>query len=334
MKHGGDWALRRFFLLIVLLLVGVLFGLTAESPVSTGISPPPRGSTDPFLKIDVYYTATGQVSSMDLETYIKGVVASEMPASAGIEALKAQAVAARTVAVRKMRVLGGAPSRPDADVTSDFKIDQAWNPESVIKERWGPIAFWLNWPKIERAVEETRGVILTYQGIPCDIVYHSTCGGRTEAAKDVWGRDVPYLKSVSCSFCQHSPYFKTQTVSVPALTVAQALAKLGVAVPAAAIKADNAIAVSQVSPSGRIKEVVVSNQAVRGLEFRMALGLKSTLLSWTSKGDSLVFQVKGYGHGAGMCQYGADGMARQGRSYTEILDYYYPGTKTVHIFEE
>jgi len=235
--------------------------------------------------------------------------------------------------VRKMRILGGTPSRPDADVTSDYRVDQAWNPTEVLRDKWGPLNFWLNWPKIERACEATRGIILMYGGAPCEAVFHSTCAGHTEAAKDVWGRDVPYLQSVSCSFCQSSPYYKTQTVTIPLSQVSAALSQLGVSVPASAITGST-IGVSQVSATGRIKQVIVNGQAIRGLEFRTALDLKSTLVSWTVKGSNMIFQVRGYGHGVGMCQYGADGMARQGRTFQEILAYYYPGTRLAGIFDE
>ncbi len=290
---------------------------------------------DPFLSISVYYEPTGQVIKMDLEDYVKGVVASEMPASAGIEALKAQAVAARTIAVKKMSVLGGTPSRQDADVTSDHRIDQAWNPETVIKERWGSVSYWLNWPKIVKACQETKSLILTYRGVPCDSVYHSTCAGSTEAAKDVWTADLPYLQSVSCSFCEDSPYFKPQTVSIALSEVSRCLSAAGASVSVSNIKTGNALAISQVSPTGRVKEVIVNGEKVRGLEFRAALGLRSTrILSMAVKSDSVVFQLKGYGHGVGMCQYGAMGMAKQNRTCSEILYHYYPGTKIADIFEE
>ncbi len=325
--------MKRFSACVLLLIIGVLLGLGTYKPEKLNSHSVPSNLTDPFLKIDVYYTPTEQVLSMDLETYIKGVVASEMPVSADVEALKAQAVAARTVAVRKMRALGGTSSRPDADVTSDYRTDQAYNPESVIKERWGAIAFWLNWPKIEQAVNETKGLILTHNGVPCDVVYHSTCGGETEAAADVWGREVPYLKSVPCGFCTGSPHYKGSSVEVPLSSLAGAFANLGLTVPVT-FTGQDVVRASQISPTGRVKQVVMGGQAVRGLEFRTALGLKSTLMSWKVSGDSLVFQVRGYGHGAGMCQYGACGMAKEGKLYTEILAHYYPGTKVVYIFEE
>ncbi len=325
----------RRFIYLVLFIAGVLLGLPSEISSGPRVSSPDVGhGADHLLTIDVYYAATGQVLSMDLETYIKGVVASEMPATASAEALKAQAIAARTVAVKKMKVLGGTPSRPDADVSSDHKTDQAWNPESVLREKWGTMSFWLNWPKIEKACQDTRGLILTYEGIPCEIVYHSTCAGQTEAAKDVWSKDVPYLQSVPCDFCSDSPYYKPQKVTLAASEICSLLASAGTSVPVSLIKGGGAFTVTELSPTGRVRSVSVNGQSMRGLEFRMALGLKSTYLSWTTTGNEVNFSVKGYGHGAGMCQYGAMGMAKQGRTYAEILSYYYQGTKITQIFEE
>lgn len=315
----------------LLFMLGVYLGLPGSSAPTLPITP---AKSDPILKVTVYYAEKNTIIGMDLEDYVKGVVACEMPASAGIEALKAQAVLARTVAARKMRILGGTPSRSDADVTSDYRKDQAWAPQDVLRDRWGPIAYWLNWPKIERAVEETRGLLLTYNGSPAEVVFHSTCGGKTEAAKDVWSKDLPYLQSVPCGFCQHSPYCKPETVTIPLSKVSSALSGLGVAVQASALAGGGFPSVSQVSPTGRIKEVAVAGEHIRGLEFRMALGLRSTNLSWTVRGDNAVFQVRGYGHGVGMCQYGADGMAKQGRTFSEILAYYFKGTKVAGIFEE
>jgi stage II sporulation protein D len=333
----GATLLKRAIYLL-LFICGVMLGIPDASsgglkPPATGL-PAPAGLGNPLLTIDVYYAPTGQVLTMDLETYIKGVVASEMPVSSNIEALKAQAVAARTVAVKKMRVLGGNPSRADADVTSDHLIDQAWNPESVFKEKWGAVAYWLNWPKIEKACQETRGMILTHNGVPCEIVYHSTCAGHTEAAKDVWSKDLPYLQSVPCGFCQDSPYYRGQSVTIAASEISSKLGSAGISVPVSAIKSGQAFSVTAVSPTGRIKQVSVNGKSMRGLEFRMALGLKSTTLSWSAKGDSVVFQVKGYGHGVGMCQYGAMGMAADGRTCSEILSYYYQGVRIAQIFEE
>lgn len=322
--------------LFLLFLFGLLAGLSSSGTVSVEPPKSPSPVTGyPFLRIDVYYEPEDKVISMDLEDYVKHVVASEMPASFHPEALKAQAVIARTYALRKMQIFGGTPSMPGkADVTSNPAKDQAWNPEHVLKERWGVIGWWLNWPKIEKAVSQTQGLILTYKGLPAESVYHSTCGGKTEAARDVWGKDVDYLQSVTCSYCVSSPHYKPTEVVLSAREVSNSMGKLGISVPASRVPYTGVITVTSLSPTGRVKQISVDGKTVRGLEFRSALNLKSTKFTWSVQGDNIVFQVAGYGHGVGLCQYGADGAARAGLNFLEILAYYYPGTQVAHIFEE
>lgn len=166
---------------------------------------------------------------MDLEEYLKGVVAAEMPAAFHPEALKAQAVAARTVTVRRLLRYGGKGSKydPSADFSDDPVEGQAWLSQRDLRRRWGWRAYSANWAKVSRAVEETKGLILTYQGRPIDAVYHSTSGPRTEAAQDVWGRAVPYLQSVACPYDRHSPRYR-QTVR---FTPGELARRLGVRLP-------------------------------------------------------------------------------------------------------
>jgi stage II sporulation protein D len=325
------------FLLLFLFFVGVALGVSGHKlPMIPGQAPnvPLSSEIDSLLTIDVYYAPENKVITLDLEDYVKGVVACEMPASFHPESLRALAICARTYAVKKMRVFGGNSYSPDADVSSDHRTDQAWAPDEVLRERWGVLGTWVNMPKIEKAVNDTRGLILTYKGNPCELVYHSTCGGNTEAAKDVWGNNVPYLVSVPCSFCKESPYYNTQTVTLSRETVSLSLRNTGASVPVSSITNNDFVRVKEVSPTGRIKQVAVAGETMRGLEFRTALGLRSTMMSWDVQGDNVVFNVKGYGHGVGLCQYGADGMGKQGRTYLEILSYYYPGTQVNPLFLE
>jgi len=322
---------------LLLFIAGLLVGVNSGGRVSQGgvLFPVPRPSTgEPFLRISVYYVPEQKVVSLDLEEYVKGVVASEMPPTFQYEALKAQAIVARTYAVRKMKIFGGTPSRPDADVVSDHNIDQAWAPEAEIKKKWGILSAWRYWARISQAVEETRGLILVYDGTPAEAVYHSTCAGGTESAADVWGRDVPYLRSVPCDFCSHSPYYQAQTVKMSLATVMEKLRSVGVAIPVTRMLDAGSLVPAAISPTGRVKEVAVLGTKMRGIEFRNALGLKSTKVYWEVSGDQVVFTVRGYGHGVGMCQYGADGLARLGKTYLDILSYYYPGTQVVYIFAE
>ncbi len=323
-------------LLIVLFVIGLVAGISSVS--STHLDPLisyPVNASYPFINIDVFYEDQNEVIRMDLEDYVKNVVASEMPASFHIEALKAQAVLARTYAIRKMLVFGGNPSLPGkADVTSNAAKDQAWAPEQVIKERWGIVSSWINWPKMEKAADLTQGLILTYKGLPAEAVYHSTCGGRTEDAQDVWGNSVDYLQSVVCDFCHHSPHYQTSQTVLTSSQISESLDRVGLSVPASKILTAGGIAVTSLSPTGRVKQLDLNGKTVRGVEFRSALNLKSTKFTWSVSGDDIIFNVSGYGHGVGMCQYGANGAAKEGYDFLDILSYYYPETDVVRIFEE
>lgn len=269
---------------------------------------------------------------MDLEEYLKGVVAAEMPAAFHPEALKAQAVAARTVTVRRLLRYGGKGSKydPSADFSDDPVEGQAWLSQRDLRRRWGWRAYSANWAKVSRAVEETKGLILTYQGRPIDAVYHSTSGPRTEAAQDVWGRAVPYLQSVACPYDRHSPRYR-QTVR---FTPGELARRLGVRLPGQGVAGTLPVAtggqgvqVLERSSGGRAKLIRAGDVIFRGEEFRRRLGLRSTHLAlWESKGHVLIETV-GYGHGVGLCQYGADGMARQGADFRRILQHYYKGVE-------
>jgi stage II sporulation protein D len=250
-----------------------------------------------------------------------------MPSDFAPAALEAQAVAARTYTLRKLQAQNGAgsPQHPGADLCDDPTHNQAWVPLDSLEQRKGKAAR-LN---IVSAVANTAGQIITYQGAAIDAIFHSTCGGATENASDVWGRDIPYLRSVICQWCTHSPHFHEE-VRVPINAVISKLkAKDGaIEVSASQFTASaNPIQVTSMTLTGRVKQVAVGGKTLSGPDFRTTLGLPSTRVSWTVDGADLVVDSKGYGHGVGLCQYGADGMGRMGYTYKEILAYYYPGTR-------
>ena len=159
--------------------------------------------------IKVYMGDIKQIVAMNLEDYVKGVVAGEMPAEFEPEALKAQAVAARTYAVKHMTLFGGAGSveYPGADITTDYKESQAWYNETKLREKWGA-NYGKYWRKVSQAVDLTQGLILTYNGEPINAVFHSTSGERTASAKEVWGFEYPYLQSVVCNWDKASPRYQ------------------------------------------------------------------------------------------------------------------------------
>lgn len=254
--------------------------------------------------------------SMTLEEYVQGVVAAEMPASFELEALKAQAVAARTYAYR--RILRGEriPEHSEAHLSSDYQSGQAWISWEAFLERHGQVIGRSLQKKIKKAVTQTQGQVLYYKEDPILAVYHSTSGGRTENSEHYWSEQLPYLRAVEDPFGSNSPYhYSTASVS---------LGKLGEILEVSKVKNFKVV---ERYPSGRVKTVEVGEKWFSGREIRQRLGLRSTWFTAEVIGDELVFSVWGFGHGVGMSQYGAQGMALAGYDYAEILQYYYQGVE-------
>ncbi len=267
--------------------------------------------------------APGRVVTLPLETYLIGVVAAEMPAKFDIEALKAQAVAARTYTL--LRINGKASDRkhPDAALCADPGHCQAWLSLGDLRKRWGLFAFGSNYEKVASAVRATAGEVLVYRDELIDPVYHASCGGRgTEDAREVWGRDIPYLKRVPCRW--DPP--ERQGVVATSFSMKDFFTRLGItgqAVPAS--NAGDLVQVLDRTGSGRVRRVEIASQVFRGVELRKALGLRSTDFTVSAAGGKVTFYTRGYGHAVGMCQYGAQGLALRGQTYRQILEYYYRG---------
>lgn len=316
----------------VVLLPGAIIGLgnQSRSPTleSRGIAP--YGS--PTVRLLVH--STGEVLELPLEEYVCGVVAAEMPASFEPEALKAQAVIARTYVVKRMRVFGGSgcEEHPGADICDNPEHAQAWLSQDSLRKAWGPLQFKALWDRVQQAVGATEGLILTYQGKVIDPPYHSTCAGGTENPAEVWGAQYPYLKSVRCDYCASSPYYQPQKLT---LKLSDFVSKIGAPRSVAATaSAGRPLFSSILTSSGRVKELVAGSFRVAGTEVRKLLGLRSTRFSLTVSGDQVSLEVRGNGHGVGLCQWGANGLAQKGLSYPEIIAYYYEGIEIRHMFRE
>ena len=251
------------------------------------------------------------INDIPLEDYIKGVVAAEMKSSWDIEALKAQAVAARTYAI--YQILNSPPGAP-YNLTSTV-LDQAY--------KGGNIS-----PNVEQAVDETKGEILTYGGKPIAAFYHSTSGGMTEDSAEVFGRALPYLKPVKTN-SELSPYFMWEKI-IPVSEIEKALDLQGI----------KEIGIDSYTVSGRARAIKITLETgqltVPATDMRKKMGwdrLPSTLITRISRNNSLmVFEGKGYGHGVGMCQWSCLQMAKEGMTYRQILNYFYPGT-TIQLYE-
>ncbi|WP_461611104.1 stage II sporulation protein D [Cytobacillus kochii] len=274
----------------------------------------PFTSMEPAVDVAVYRTDAKKVETFAFEDYLIGVVASEMPAEFELEALKAQALAARTYTMQHL--LADEGSLPDGAMITDSTDDQVFKNKEELKKIWKSDYDW-KIEKITQAVQETSGQILTYDGNPITAAFFSTSNGYTENAENVWANATPYLKSVKSPWDIDTPKFADQ-ISIP---VSEFEKKLNVKVPSGQTVAK----IVEKTDGNRIGKVDINGTMIKGTDVRMKLGLQSTDFTLKRNGDQINIQTKGYGHGVGMSQYGANGMAKEGKSYKEIVSYYYKG---------
>ncbi len=268
---------------------------------------------DPYIKL--YLSQEKKIEKMRLEEYLIGCVAAEMPASFELEALKAQAVCARTYALRKLIDQHSYPQ--GANLSDDITTCQAYVSPAEFNRRHPQNSEKLL-TKIKQAVRETEGVVMLFDHKPIDAVYHSTCGGQTVSGEEAWGNKVPYLQSVKCPYCKESKHYSTvQVFSYQDINKALG-AKLS---PQSKIKVNN------YSSSGRALEMNVDEKKFSAAKFRELLSLPSTWVKLTLGPKGITVNTRGYGHGAGLCQYGANGMAKDDNNYEQILNHYYKDIK-------
>lgn len=289
-----------------------------------------QGNPYPGPVISLWDAEQGRLRTLPLEEYLEGVVAAEMPANFPLEALKAQAVAARTLALRALAQGVRIPSAPMAQLSSDYRSGQAWASPESLRRRWGPILWYFNMRKIRQAVSQTAGVVVVYQGELIFPAFHSTSGGRTEDSENYWATAQPYLRSVESPGEESSPYYRTRVVK----SANEVATRLGVELAARGSTQQTALKMEVVStyPSGRVQWVRLGGRLFSGREVREKLGLPSSWFTVRESGDQLIFDVRGYGHGVGMSQYGAAAMARRGQSFAQILTHYYTGVTLARAY--
>lgn len=291
-----------------------LYGEADGGGTDTGAAAP--------LPILVYHDETGRTERMDMEVYLCGVVAAECPASFAQEALKAQAVAARTYAKRR---LGKPCGRGGAEICTDSACCQAYAEEAACREKWGS-DYGKYWRKIQSAVEETAGEAIYYEGELIEALYHASSGGRTEDAQHVFAQARPYLVGVESPGEEDAGVFYDEK----AFSRRELVKRVNRACAGADLEAarlEEQLRVLSRYESGRVEEVALGGARLSGKELRKLLGLRSANFSIAYEGDSVLFSTRGYGHGVGMSQYGANAMAREGADYREILSYYYAGVE-------
>jgi stage II sporulation protein D len=264
----------------------------------------------------------GTVKNMTMRQYLIGVVAAEMPASFAIEALKAQAVAARTETLYHI-LMYKSESHPDADVCTDPTCCQAYKNDNELREKWGS-AYGDYISKITEAVQGTDGECLIYENAPIQAVFHSSSAGQTANSQEVWEFSLPYLVSVRSPETAADVPNYVSSVTVTLSDFKETVLKF---YPDAVFPKDKAKWVTDVSytDSGRIRSLRLGGVTVSGPSLRSMFGLRSTAASIDIGDKNVIFTTTGYGHGVGMSQYGANAFALQGKSYREILSWYYTG---------
>lgn len=276
--------------------------------------------------IQLLHTKTGEVEEVALDEYLYHVVSAEMPADYELEALKAQAVVARTYTIYKVKN----KKHDNADICDDSGCCQAWVSKEDRLARWEESKRESNWQKIEQCVNETKGKIITYNNEPINAFFHANSGGTTELPVNVWGGSgLPYLQVVETA--GEEGY--SQYASEVELSNEELIEKLKTKYDDIQIDFANNedIKILEYTDSSRVKTVKFGNHEISGVEARSIFGLKSTNFEIIKEADKIKFSVKGYGHGVGMSQTGADTMAKQGSNYEEIINHFYVGVEIKEI---
>lgn len=313
-KHPGMFFIAGLVAVILIVPTIVVIPFIKDdsgSKMATAESESLTASTegDPSVTVAVLRTASEQIENIPLETYVSRVVASEMPVDFEIEALKAQALAARTYIVNHML---SKDKQSGADVT-DTVQHQVYKNESDLRKLWGN-DYDEKMNKLIEAVSATKGKILTHNKAPITPAFFSTSNGYTENSEDYWDNELPYLRSVKSPWDKSSPKYLDQQI----FTTAEVEAALGMKL------ANNGVEIKATrKPSGRVEKLNLAGKAFSGREVREKLKLQSSDFELEQKNGHFIFKTKGYGHGIGMSQYGANGMAKEGKTYEEIVKYYY-----------
>jgi len=272
--------------------------------------------------IKVYVVSEDSVREMNREQYLKEVVSAEMPVEFNIEALKAQAVAARTYL--KSREKKSFEEHKGAVICTDYKHCKAWMSEKERKGQWKPEKSDEYWKRISQCVDETKDKYIVYNGEVIEALFHSTSSGYTENASDVWGKSVPYLVSVKSEGEELSPRYKSQK------TVSKEEFKNKISENFENTDWSGDLFCDIVrSEAGGIKTLKTGGVTVTGVQLRTIFELRSTNIEITEEGENIIFDVTGNGHGVGMSQYGANYLASTGMGYEDILKHYYTGTQIV-----
>lgn len=283
-----------------------------------------------YSTIKLYHQDSEQIEEIPIDQYLYGVVSAEMPANYEIEALKAQAIVARTYTL--YQIIKGSKKHDGADICDKSSCCQAWISKEDRFAKWAENEKESNWNKIVQAVDETSGKIITYNGEPIDAFFHANSGGKTESASNVWGgENLPYLQSVETSGEDVYSGYNTEL----ALSKDELKEKLKQVYPDIEINLENQdeIKILEYTESGRVRNIKIGNAVVAATKLRSCLGLRSTFFDIKINGEMITFYVTGYGHGVGMSQTGADSLAKQGYVADDIVKHFYTGVEIEYVTE-
>lgn len=272
--------------------------------------------------IKLLITSTNEVIELSLDEYITGVLIGEVPSSYEDEALKAQAIVARTYTLYKLK--NSPDSHENADMCDDVNHCQAYKTKEYAMQCWDDDVEKLKWNKLENAVKSTSGKVITYKNNLINAFFHAHSGGMTEDVKYIWGKEaIPYLKSVKSeegySYDDKVVYSKKDFFEIIKNKYSDY---------------DDSMtnySIDELTPSGRVNKMTIGNKVFLGTEIRQIYGLRSTYFSLKEEDENIIFTTKGYGHGVGMSQEGANYMALQGKNCEDIIKHYYTDVDIVSI---
>ena len=279
---------------------GVVVSYEEEKEKTNQVEKDSKNEISDEVMVNIY-RKNSSIIKLELEEYLIGVVGAEMPASFDIEALKAQAIISRTYALKSIEM--------NRKLTDDVKT-QAYKDNDELKKMWGN-SYDMYYAKIKEAVLSTKGLAIYYDNNYIDAVFHSTSNGYTEDSKYVWESERPYLKSVDSSWDKESTSYLREDIR----NLNDVMAILGIDSSEFHIISRN--------DSGRVLEIAIGDKKYSGVEFRNILGLRSADFDIEIFDNNIKFITRGYGHGVGLSQYGANGMAKEGYNYNQIIKHYY-----------
>ena len=268
--------------------------------------------------IKLLLSESNQVVTLSMNDYIKGVLLGEMPVTYELEALKAQAIVARTYTMYKLK--NNPNIHENANMCDDINCCQAYKTKEYAFSSWDDNEEQEKWRKLEDAVNQTSNLVITYSGEIIEAFFHAHSGGKTENIKYVWGdSEIPYLKSVDGNEGENYQDSKTFTKSEFKELLSEKIPQFNVE--------NSKIKIEDYTGSGRVNNLKINDVEIKATELRKMIGIKSTNFRIEESGEKITFYTVGYGHGVGMSQYGANQMAKEGKTCEEIIKHYYTGVE-------